>query len=251
MTMARIVDAEMLDGLDAGHPAARRSRRDLQRIHRVMGTRSILLRAWRGLVPAHPASEPLRVLELGAGDGTLMLGVARALARRGPPDERRRVEFTLLDRADLLKAQTVQGYRAAGWVVAAQVCDVNEWVAAHKDGIAAPGARRRWNVIVANLFLHHFDDAHLRALLVAVASRTDVFLACEPRRGRLALAASHCVGAIGANAVTRTDSVLSVRAGFCGAEIAACWPQEGRRWSLREYPAGLFSHCFGARAEGE
>ena len=45
MTMARTVAAETLDGLDTHDPAARRSRRDLQRVHRVMGTREIVLHA--------------------------------------------------------------------------------------------------------------------------------------------------------------------------------------------------------------
>ena len=101
----------------------------------------------------------------------------------------------------------------------------------------------RWDLIVANLFLHHFEGAPLAGLLAAAAARGDRFLACEPRRSRLALAASRLVGAIGANAVTREDAVLSVHAGFCGNEIAALWPSEAG-WRIDERPAGWFSHCF-------
>lgn len=46
------------------------------------------------------------------------------------------------------------------------------------------------------------------------------------------------------NAVTRADAVLSVRAGFRGAELQALWPAATARWSLAETRAGLFSHCF-------
>jgi len=83
-------------------------------------------------------------------------------------------------------------------------------------------------------------------LLAAVATRTDRFFACEPRRDWLALAASHLVGAIGANAVTREDAVLSVHAGFRGDELSKSWPVHGAEWQLQEYSAGLFSHCFRA-----
>ena len=51
----------------------------------------------------------LQVLELGAGDGSLMLAVARALL-----GERPAVELTLLDRQHLLTATTVPDYEAAG-----------------------------------------------------------------------------------------------------------------------------------------
>ena len=80
MSFARIVVPEVLDGLAANDPEAQRSRRDLQRIHRVMGTRGIVLRALRALPLRNASSRPLQILELGAGDGSLLLGVARASA---------------------------------------------------------------------------------------------------------------------------------------------------------------------------
>ena len=92
MSFPRKVSAETLDHLNENDPRAMRSRRDLQRVHRVMGTRSIVCNALNQLVP-HFSPSRLRVLELGAGDGTLMLSVARAL---GP--EWTAVDLTLLDR---------------------------------------------------------------------------------------------------------------------------------------------------------
>lgn len=74
----RTVAAEVLDGLAADDPAAMRSRRDLRRVHRAMGTRSIAVRALKAMTVSWRKTPPRRVLELGAGDGTLMLGVARA-----------------------------------------------------------------------------------------------------------------------------------------------------------------------------
>ena len=104
---------------------------------------------------------------------------------------------------------------------------------------------------MANLFLHHFADDVLRRVLDAVSGCARAVVALEPRRGRLALAASHCVGMIGANAVTRQDAVLSVRAGFRGREISALWPASAAGWLLQEGPMGLFSHGFVARSVPE
>ena len=231
--LPRTVVAETLDGLAESDPAAVRSRRDLQRIHRFMGTRGILAGALLRLAASRPPGTPLRLLELGAGDGSLMLGVAAKLQARWPP-----VHITLLDRQNLVTRATLDGYARLGWAAQSRVADVFDW---------AEGGRRnsaRWDVIVTSLFLHHFDGPGLAMLLAAIESRTRRFMACEPRRARLALAGSFLVGAIGANAVTRHDAVLSVRAGFHGSELSGLWPGHRSFWTLREYSAGLFSHCF-------
>ena len=244
MTMSRVVAAETLDHLSPDDPAARRSRRDLVRVHRVMGSRAIVSRGWQALAPMQRAGAPLRILELGAGDGSLLLGVARSLAPRWPP-----VQLCLLDRQNIVTPATLAGFAALGWSAQVLVDDVLAW-AARPDGAAPGGPAPRWDLITTTLFLHHFDGDELGLLLAAAASCADRFFACEPSRSWLALAGSHLVGAIGANAVTREDAVLSVHAGFRGAEISARWPQAGGRWQLRESAAGLFSHCFSAQRTG-
>ena len=247
MTMARVLEAEALDHLAEHDPVAQASRRDLRRIHRAMATRSILLRAFgrlQGLSRPAGASAPLRVLELGAGDGSLMLGVAQALAARWPT-----VELTLLDRQSLVSDDTLAGYAATGWRATVQVADVIDWAAGRIRSPADAGGTARWDLIVANLFLHHFEGSPLAALLAAVGSRSNRFVACEPRRGWLALAGSHLVGALGANAVTRSDAVLSVRAGFRDHELSAAWPSRAD-WQIREHAVGPFSHCFTAERLG-
>ena len=45
--LLRRVQAELLDGLAATDPVAERSRRDLQLLHRFMGTRTQLVRSLR------------------------------------------------------------------------------------------------------------------------------------------------------------------------------------------------------------
>ena len=238
--MPRVVAAETLDRLAEGDPAAMRSRRDLQRVHRAMGTRGIVVRALQALTASRPALAPLRLLELGAGDGSLMLGVAHALKDHWPA-----VEITLLDRQNLVSCPTLARYASLGWQATPQVMDVFDWAASHEP--ARPDTFARWDVIVANLFLHHFEGLQLGTLLAAIESRSGRFFACEPRRAHLALAGSHLIGAMGANAVTREDAVLSVHAGFRDREISALWPGSQSGWTLGEYSAGLFSHCFCAK----
>jgi hypothetical protein len=115
--------------------------------------------------------------------------------------------------------------------------DVESWANAPR-----PDA---FDAIVTTLFLHHFPAESLKRLLAAVAATCEIFIACEPRRDAIALVASRLVGLLGTNAVTRTDAVLSVRAGFRGRELSRLWPEDGR-WRADEYRAGMFSHCFRA-----
>jgi hypothetical protein len=236
--MPRVVAAETLDHLGPDDPAARRSRRDLVRVHRAMGTRGIVLRGWQSLVSPQRDGAPLRILELGAGDGSLLLGVARTLAPRWP-----QVQLSLMDRQHIVTPATLAGYAALGWSAEVQVADVLAWAARPH---AARGTGPQWDLVTTTLFLHHFDGGELSALLAAAAACADRFFACEPSRSWRALVGSHLVGAIGANAVTRGDAVLSVRAGFRGDEISAQWPHADGVWQLRESAAGPFSHCFSA-----
>lgn len=227
--LPRRVAPEALDSLGADDPAARRSRRDLRRLHVAMGTLSIMTRA----IGAESNPAPLRILELGAGDGSLALRFARQHARRLPG-----VSWTLLDRQDTVDESTVHGLREIGWCPTVAVADVFDWLGRSRRG--------PWDIIVANLFVHHFDGDDLSRLLSAVAKAAPLFFCCEPRRSTTALIGSHLVGLIGAGAVTREDAVLSVHAGFRDLELSAQWPSADG-WSLREYSAGLFSHCLLAR----
>src|SRR5450755_4724635 len=70
LSLARRVEPELLDDLDAEDPRARRSRGDLQRIQRAMATLPIVERA---LDRGTSGFAPRTLLELGAGDGSLMM----------------------------------------------------------------------------------------------------------------------------------------------------------------------------------
>ncbi len=258
MTQLRIVSPEALDFLPEHDPAAIRSRKDLRRIHAVMRTRKTILHELSESVLSHNPSrphagidaKPVRVLELGAGDGSLMLGIASALRTSATAmgyDNHPRVDLTLLDRQNLISQSIITGYASQGWHAKPMVVDALDWAKTNTDTNLKSYLSPRWDLIFSNLFLHHFEGKQLSMLLSAIELRTDHFVAVEPRRGWLPLAGSHLIGAIGANLVTRKDAVLSVHAGFRDAELSSLWPSSATHesvWDLREYPAGLFSHCF-------
>lgn len=242
----RIVTPEILDGLPSRDPSAIRSRRDLRRVNRAMRTRSIIARALRLSHLLRRRSSKIRILEIGAGDGQLMLGVARELN-----SNLHDVDMTLLDRIDLVETSTIAHYACLGWNVTSEVGDVMDWASARPAVLRELSAGNHWDLIIANLFLHHFEDAQLGALLTAIEARTACFVACEPRRSSMARTGSHLIGVLGVNAVTRADAVMSVRAGFRDSELSALWPGTSESWVLDEYPAGLFSHCFVAERSNQ
>ncbi|MCU0758880.1 MAG: methyltransferase domain-containing protein [Steroidobacteraceae bacterium] len=227
---ARTIVPEQLDALSPDDPRARRARLDLQRVHRAMGSATLLRRAIARTGLAHP---PRRLLELGAGDGTLLLRVARTM-----PPSWRGIEVTMLDRVDVVADATRKGFASLGWQLRVERGDVLDWAQGPHPG--------GYDLCLATLFLHHLDNAALTRLLPALARRTMAFVACEPRRGALARLGSRLVALLGSGPVTREDAVSSVDAGFTGRELSSAWPPAPGAWALEEYPAGLFMHCFAA-----
>jgi hypothetical protein len=146
------------------------------------------------------------------------------------------MKATLLDSQRTMGLQTLASLALFGWQAEAVVADVFDWLptAAELD------------VVVANLFLHHSNDARLAELFRVVASRARLFVAIEPRRALWPLFCCRLLWLIGCNSVTRHDATASVRAGFSGRELSALWPA-GSGWQLTERRTGFFSHLFVAR----
>ncbi len=234
MNIPRTIEPEWLDELPPADPRAMRSRRDLRRINALMTNSTLVARE---LSRAFPGKPPRRIAEIGAGDGHFMLRVAATISPQW-----RAIDVVLVDQQSLVGPATHGKFAAMGWQAQAVAADVFAW-------LAQPGAPV-FDVIVANLFLHHFDAARLAELLPLVARRTRVLIACEPQRSGRALLGSHLLGVVGCNDVSRHDAVVSVRAGFKNQELCGLWPA-GSAWTLREHARGLFSHCFvAARVEG-
>jgi SAM-dependent methyltransferase len=224
---ARILIPELLDALPAEDPRAIGSRRDLVRINFIMRQQAAMVKLLRSVEIA-----PRRIADLGSGDGRFLLGVARQMAKYWPA-----VTAIVIDQQNIVGNRTRDGFAALGWHCENRTGDIFEML-----------PRLEVDIITANLFLHHFDNASLRNLLQLAGQSARAFLACEPRRSQLALLASRMVFALGCNDVTRHDAVASVRAGFAGRELSQLWPGHAG-WRLEEAGAFPFSHCFAAQRD--
>jgi len=234
MIMQRKVEPELLDTLAPEDPRAIRSRADLRRINRLMGTQSLLGSMLDNVLQESvlKQSPSIRLIEFGAGDGMLLLRLAHRRAQHWP-----KIRLGLLDMQPVVSGETLDGFRALGWDAEVICADVFDWLARPQD--ESP------TIILANLFLHHFDGQRLQALLTGIANHAHAFVCLEPRRSQFALLGSRLLGVIGCNDVTRHDAVVSVRAGFSAQELSAQWPNTDA-WNLQESAAGMFSHRFQA-----
>jgi SAM-dependent methyltransferase len=221
---ARHIEREWLDHLAPADPRALRARRDLRRINSWMLQSVIMAR----LLIRHAPDRTRKLLDLGAGDGTFLLRVARRLGWRG-------VTATLVDRHNAVSNETLAAFNSLTWnveIATGDVIEFLEWPAG-------------FDVISVNLFLHHLADQDLVRLMGRAAQCAPLFVACEPERAPWAHFASRQLWAIGCGEVTRHDAPASVRAGFAGRELSSLWPKE-ESWELHER-ARLFTHCFVAR----
>jgi 16S rRNA G1207 methylase RsmC len=226
LVLQRRVDPELLDQLPVDDPRATHSRHDLRRINSVMMQPRIVARA----LARHCKTAPRSMVDLGSGDGTFMLKVARRLSPRW-----RDVTITLLDRQNIVSRETYDRFTDLRWRAEPLAADVFEFLEL--------SPRADIDAVTANLFLHHFENWQLKRLLEQAARQASLFVACEPRRGVMSLLLSAMTRAIGANEITRHDAVASVRAGFRGQELSTLWP-EPDRWRLHEWAASPLSHCF-------
>ncbi len=226
--MKRQVEPELLDELPVDDPQAVGSRRDLCRVNAWMRNPNLMAGALRNHLNG---SKPKQITELGAGDGNLLLQVAQKTSVRWPD-----VSVTLLDQQSIVTPQTLDSFNSLGWRAESVTADVFDWLPAGRPA----------EIVIANLFLHHFNDVSLAGLFREIAGRARLFIGIEPRRAPLPWLGSRLLWAIGCNRVTRHDAMVSVRAGFLGGELSALWPDQPD-WKLTEQPAGVFSHLFIAR----
>src|SRR5688500_7955862 len=117
--MKRILESEWLDELPPNDPLAERSRLDLRRVNTWMGNLKIQERNLRN---AFLKTSPKRIVEIGAGDGTLMLHLAQHFPHW------QNVEITFVDRQNLVSEETRTSFQNLDWNVKVEIADVFEWL---------------------------------------------------------------------------------------------------------------------------
>ena len=193
--MERVVEPEILDGLPPDDPVAVRSRRDLARINFLMGNERWIRRQVRALSGAAAKG----IVEWGAGSGNLI----SSLSGQGPTTG-----------VDLVP-------RPSG------IGDAVDWKRGDVFEQEVSGG-----ILVANLFLHHFEADSL-ARLGVVAREFEHLVLVEPLRTRLSLALGYGLQPL-VNRVTRHDTLVSIRAGFIPGELPELLGLDPGDWKVSE-----------------
>lgn len=212
--LSRQVVPELLDALPHEDPAALLSREELHFINHFMGNHR-----WICRILQEQAMDTPRILELGAGDGSLArlamsMGVAQPM------------QWSALD----LAPPPVDWPPEAAW---------------HRGDLFALPVLPDAEIIVANLFLHHFENAELQNLGARLPESCRLLVACEPARRRLHSLQGHLLSAlVDLSPVTHHDMLVSIRAGFLGDELSQSLGLQG--WQTRVSMTALGAYRFTA-----
>ena len=205
----REVQPEILDELPHDDPAAQRSRRDLQRINIVMGNDQRILQAVR----SHPNTASRGIVEIGAGDGTLI----QRLAQQFPSAP------------------------ASAHDLAPRPQKLDSRIHWHQGDIFNHASLISGGILVANLFLHHFMPDGLRQI-GQICSKFDLLVFNEPNRAML----PHVLAMFGwpfINTVTRHDMHVSIDAGFQQRELTKLLELDEEKWEIRETSSWRGARC--------
>jgi len=197
--MQRLVEPEILDRLPADDPEAVRSRRDLRWINFLMGNERWLARRIARLPSARKG-----VWEIGAGEGRLL----RRLATRHP------------------------GMSLTGCDLAPRPANLPDRIAWRQGDVFDQLPTASGGVLVANLFLHHFDDSSLARFGSSLAN-FDALCINEPHRSSLAMAQGRLLLPF-VGPVTRHDMLVSIHAGFRRGELPERLGLTAGGWRVRE-----------------
>ncbi|MFT5466396.1 MAG: hypothetical protein ACI8UO_001496 [Verrucomicrobiales bacterium] len=190
----RVLVEEILDHLPADDPDAIASRRDLLRLNRIFGNFRWIKRALSG------ATE---VVELGAGDAHLA---------RQAVELRSDLKWTAID-------------------LAPRPLDLPDSIDWCQGDLFEQLPKISGDALVANLFLHHLDDAQLRELGQQLL-RFRLVVCSEPARFRIFHAGGYALRIFGLNRVTKHDLHVSIDAGFRGRELPEMLGLDPKIWKI-------------------
>jgi SAM-dependent methyltransferase len=188
--------------LDAGVPEeeARRSLADLRFVNRWLGGQRSLLRALEPLLDGQPRP---RLLDVGCGSADLATRVRQ---------QRAQARVVVVDLKPLHLSEAPSGlHRVAA------------------DARRLPFADGSFDVVMASLFLHHFDDEELPALLRSLfAQARRALIVNDLRRARL----PHAFGRVAFPLLFRSpvsvyDGLVSIRRAFTEPELRRAFREAG------------------------
>ena len=205
MLEQRATEPELLDRRDTDAPEVARSLRFCAMVNRFMGGTRVVRKFLQAELARASADRPLRVLDIGASDASIVLAVSRWAARSG-----RDVEFVCLEH----NPHAVRLARQA--VLAAN----NLRVQVVEDDVFTHQPDEPYDCAIGSMFFHHLADEEILALIERLRTfvRRSVLVNDLKRCGvcyRELVAISWLLAP-----VVRCDALLSIRRGF-------------RTWELR------------------
>ncbi|MGD9895840.1 MAG: hypothetical protein AB7T14_02005 [Candidatus Methylacidiphilaceae bacterium] len=200
--MERIVRPEIPDRLPPTISEAMRMRREIRRIHRLMGNFGWYRRQLRRRV-----REFTRGVEVGAGDGAL----GRFLYL--DPRLRDKLALTGLD----------QSCRPAAWPLPW------DW---RREDVREFAGWGDYPLVLANLVFHHFGEEDLQRIGEALNHSCRLLLAVEPARRGLHLAELRLLRLCGLSRATYEEGRASVCAGFLGGELVKALGLSAKTWKF-------------------
>lgn len=198
--MRRIPSAELLDE-DRGDPRdLEASFDDLWRMNRWLGGVSGSLRLLHRFFE-RTGFQTARIIDVGAGDGRMAGHLARKLRRRSP-----RTRIMALDR----RLSHLQNSRRPLGEVARVVADAK----------TLPFGPESFDVVICNLFLHHFSGAAAVELLRALLElASEAVLVNDLERNWIPYATVGYLPFIVRSPITRSDGRASVRQAYTRKEL--------------------------------
>lgn len=197
--MERVTSLEWLDN-DQGTPQqVRTSLEDLWRINRWLGGLGGCRRLLKPFLPG--PGQPFRVLEVGSGSAHLAARLSEDLRRAGYD-----VRFVVTDRS-AAHLRAGHPWRSGLWPLAAEAPDL-------------PFAAGAFDVVLSNLFLHHFSGEQAVRVLQAMAhAARRAVLVNDLERHWLPYAFIRVAPFFARSPITRHDGPASVRQAYTQDEL--------------------------------
>lgn len=231
--MQRLRSPELIDRRDAAPERISESLEDLAWLNRYLGGTATVLHQLDRLLDGEGARS-LRVLDVGAGGGDILLAIDGWLRRRGG-----RLDGVALD------AGTV-AVRHAGAFFAASGAEGRARVV-RGDALALPFGDRSFDVAYSSTFLHHLDVAGAVAVLREMVRVSTVgIVVTDLRRSLLGYLAARTLAETvwRRHPYSRHDGPASMRASFTMSEAGGLAERAGLTSRIEPQPFFRWALCW-------
>ncbi len=202
----RRTERELLDAESHDCQELAENFRDIQRVNRLLGGTSTILRHLPELLAGMPPTHPITVLDLATGSADIPIAVSKWAKRRNLA-----MKIVASDHASAILA-----------LAAKQIYRHPEITLAEYDACSVPLPDNSFDIVLCSLSLHHFDpDNAVKVLREMYRLSQSGFILNDLRRGRIGYAAAWIAAHLTThNRLTRNDAPLSVLRAYTPAELA-------------------------------